>query len=323
MITTVCFDVVSKQLTENCLAADISELRVELNNVVWADVSDPTSQDFEDLAEEFGFHHLSIEDCRNEHQRPKVEEYPGYYFLVLYEAQLAGPSDRLELRELNIFLGKNYLVTVHSRPIRAIETARRLWSEWEDRSDQGAGLLAYLLIDAIVDDYLPLLDLVSERMDELEDSIFGEWRAEVIEEIFGIKKKLLYLRRSITPLRDVFNTLLRREQPIFPRETHVYFQDVFDHLIRVADTIDTLRDMLSSTMDAYLSVSGNRMNKIMKRLTSISTILMSVTLVAGIYGMNFVFIPETRWRYGYVYALLSMVAVGLALYAYLKKVNWI
>lgn len=323
MITTVCLDINSRQFTENCLAADISELRLEAQNVIWADVSDPTSQDFEDLAEEFGFHHLSIEDCRNEHQRPKVEEYTGYYFLVLYEAQLAGPNDRLELRELNIFLGKNYLVTVHSRPIRAIETARRLWGEWEDRSDQGAGLLAYLLIDAIVDDYLPLLDIVSEHMDELEDSIFGEWRAEVIEEIFGIKKKLLYLRRSITPLRDVFNTLLRREQPIFPRETHVYFQDVYDHLIRVADTIDTLRDMLSSTMDAYLSVSGNRMNKIMKRLTSISTILMSVTLIAGIYGMNFAFMPELRWRYGYVYALGSMVVVGLALYAYLKKVNWI
>jgi magnesium transporter len=323
VITTVCFNTLSREFTENCLAADISELRAEADNVIWADVSDPTSGDFEELAEEFGFHHLSIEDCRNEHQRPKVEEYTGYYFLVLYEAQLAGPNDHLELRELNIFLGKNYLVTVHSRPIRAIETARRLWGEWIDRSDQGAGLLAYLLIDAIVDDYMPLLDIVSERMDELEDSIFGEWRAEVIEEIFGIKKKLLYLRRSITPLRDVFNTLLRREQPIFPRETHVYFQDVFDHLIRVADTIDTLRDMLSSTMDAYLSVSGNRMNKIMKRLTSISTILMSVTLIAGIYGMNFVLMPELRWRYGYVYALLSMVVVGLALYAYLKKVDWI
>ncbi|HEV2904217.1 MAG TPA: CorA family divalent cation transporter, partial [Pyrinomonadaceae bacterium] len=137
------------------------------------------------------------------------------------------------------------------------------------------------------------------------------------------KKKLLYLRRAITPLRDVFNTLLRREQPIFPRETHVYFQDVYDHLIRVADNIDTLRDMLSSTMDAYLSVSGNRMNKVMKRLTSVSTILMSVTLIAGIYGMNFVFMPELRWRYGYVFALLSIVAVGLALYAYLKKVDWL
>jgi magnesium transporter len=323
MISTICLNNNSKTFDENCLAADISELRVDEGNVIWADVTDPTSRDFEELAEEFGFHHLSIEDCQNAHQRPKVEEYSGYYFIVLYEAELAGPHDRLELRELNIFLGKNYLVTVHSRPIRAIETAKRLWHEWTDRSDQGAGLLAYLLIDAIVDDYLPLLDLISERMDDLEDSIFGEWRAESIEEIFSIKKKLLYLRRAITPLRDVFNTLLRREQPIFPRETHVYFQDVFDHLIRVADTIDTLRDMLGSTMDAYLSVSGNRMNKVMKRLTSISTILMSVTLIAGIYGMNFTLMPELRWRYGYVYALLSMVAVGLALYVYLKRVKWI
>lgn len=323
MITVTCLNITTKQITDNCPVADISELRKDSQLVVWANVSDPTSQDFEDLAEEFDFHHLSIEDCRNEHQRPKVEEYTGYYFLVLYEASLVGGQDILELRELNIFLGKNYLVTVHSRPIRAIETARRLWSEWLDRSELGSGMLAYLLIDAIVDDYMPLLDIISERMDDLEDSIFGQWRAEVIEEIFMIKKKLLYLRRAITPLRDVFNTLLRREQPIFPRETHVYFQDVFDHLIRVADSIDTLRDMLSSTMDAYLSVSGNRMNKIMKRLTSVSTILMSVTLIAGIYGMNFIFMPELRWRYGYVFALLSIVGVGMALYAYLKKVDWL
>jgi magnesium transporter len=323
MITTVCLNTNSKEFTENCVNADISELREVEGNVIWADVIDPTSRDFEELAEEFGFHHLSIEDCQNAHQRPKVEEYAGYYFIVLYEAELVGEKDRLELRELNIFLGKNYLVTVHSRPIRAIATASRLWHEWTDRSEQGAGLLAYLLIDGIVDDYLPLLDIISDRMDDLEDSIFGEWRSESIEEIFGIKKKLLYLRRSITPLRDVFNTMLRREQPIFPRETHVYFQDVFDHLIRVADTIDTLRDMLGSTMDAYLSVSGNRMNKVMKRLTSISTILMSVTLIAGIYGMNFALMPELRWRYGYVFALASMVVVALSLYVYLKKIKWI
>jgi len=323
MITTTCLNTVSKQFTENCVVADISELRSEAQNIVWADVSDPTSEDFAELAEEFGFHHLSIEDCRHEHQRPKVEEFTGYYFIVLYEAELVGPHDLLELRELDIFLGKNYLVTVHSRPIRAIEIARRLWGEWTDRSEQGSGLLAYLLIDAIVDDYLPLLDVISDKMDYLEDSIFGEFRAEAIEEIFGVKKKLLYMRRAITPLRDVFNTLLRREQPIFPREIHVYFQDVFDHLIRVADTIDTLRDMLSSTMDAYLSVAGNRMNQVMKRLTSISTILMSVTLIAGIYGMNFVFMPELRWRYGYVLSLLSIVGVGLALYMYLKKVKWL
>ena len=127
----------------------------------------------------------------------------------------------------------------------------------------------------------------------------------------------------MTPLRDVFNTMLRREQPIFPREIYVYFQDVYDHLIRVADTIDTLRDMLGSTMDAYLSVSGNRMNMVMKRLTSIATILMSVTLVAGIYGMNFDIMPELHWRYGYVFALLSMIGIGVGLYFYLKKVDWL
>ncbi|HLL16912.1 MAG TPA: magnesium/cobalt transporter CorA [Pyrinomonadaceae bacterium] len=323
MIRTVCLNTQTKSFTDDCIAADISELRIEPQNIVWADVTDPTSSDFEELAEEFGFHHLSIEDCRNEHQRPKIEEYAGYYFIVVYEAELAGANDRLELRELNIFLGKNFLVTVHSRPIRAIDTASRIWHEWTDRAEYGSGVLAYILIDAIVDDYLPLLDVVSDRMDDLEDSIFGEFRPEAIEEIFAIKKKLLYLRRSITPLRDVFNVLLRREQPIFPRETHVYFQDVFDHLIRVSDTIDNLRDMLSSTMDAYLSVSGNRMNQIMKRLTSISTILMSVTLVAGIYGMNFDKMPELKWEYGYVYALLSMVGVGLALYVFLKKVKWL
>ncbi|HEX5708517.1 MAG TPA: magnesium/cobalt transporter CorA [Pyrinomonadaceae bacterium] len=323
MITTTCLDSETKKFTQDFPAAEISDYCGVEQNVVWADVTDPTGKDFEELAEEFNFHPLAIEDCRNAHQRPKIEEYNGYYFIVVYEAALVGPSDDLELRELNIFLGPNYLVTVHSRPIRAIETARRLWGEWTDRADHGAGLLAYLLIDAIVDDYMPLLDVLSDRMDDLEDDIFGNFRPESIQDIFRIKKQLLYLRRSITPLRDVFNTMLRREQPVFRRQTLVYFQDVFDHIIRVADTIDTLRDMLGSTMDAYLSVSGNRMNQVMKRLTSISTILMSVTLIAGIYGMNFHLMPELGWRYGYVFALLSMVVVGLAIYFYLRKIRWL
>ena len=178
-------------------------------------------------------------------------------------------------------------------------------------------------MDAIVDDYMPLLDILSERMDDLEDQIFGVFQPEALEEIFRIKKQLLYLRRAVTPLRDVFNTLLRREQPIFARETHVYFQDIFDHLIRIADTIDTLRDMLGSTMDAYLSVQSNRMNIVMKRLTSIATILMSVTLIAGIYGMNFRHMPELDWKFGYTFALSTMVVVGFGLYVYFRKIKWL
>lgn len=322
MIRTLVLNRESRTFTRYNNPEEISELCSLAPNIVWVDVADPTSEDFDELAKEFGFHALSIEDCRNEHQRPKVEEYQGYYFIVLYEAQLV-LGRRLELRELNIFLGKNFLVTVHSQPIVAIEVAERLWREWSDLAERGTGLLAYLLIDSIVDDYMPLLDALSDRMDELEDQIFVDFKVEALEEIFRIKKELLFLRRSVTPLRDVFNTLLRREQQIFSRETHVYFQDVFDHLIRVADTIDTLRELLGATMDAYLSVSGNRMNMVMKRLTSISTILMSVTLIAGIYGMNFDFMPELKWRFGYIGALGSMLAIGVAIYLYFRRIKWL
>jgi magnesium transporter len=322
MIKTLVLNRESRTFTRCDNPEQISELCALSPNIVWVDVADPTSEDFEELAKEFGFHALSIEDCRNEHQRPKVEEFQGYYFIVLYEAELV-MGRHLELRELNIFLGKNFLVTVHSQPIRTIEIAERLWRGWTDLAERGTGLLAYLLIDTIVDDYMPLLDSLSDRMDELEDQIFVDFKAEALEEIFRIKKELLFLRRSVTPLRDVFNTLLRREQQIFSRETHVYFQDVFDHLIRVADTIDTLRDLLGAIMDAYLSVSANRMNVVMKRLTSISTILMSVTLIAGIYGMNFDFMPELKWRFGYVGALGSMLLIGIAIFLYFRKIKWL
>ena len=322
MIHTLVLDREARTFTQVAEADAISGLCSNDSKIVWVDVSDPTSLDFDNLARQFGFHPLSIEDCRHQHQRPKVEEFPGYYFIVLYEAVL-NDVGRMQLGELGIFLGKNYLVTVHSEPIRAIETAERLWRSWTDLAERGTGLLAYLLIDAVVDDYLPLLDTVSDRMDSLEDRIFADFQDESLEEIFRIKKELLLLRRAVTPLRDVFNTLLRREQPIFSRETHTYFQDVFDHLIRVADTIDTLRDMIGSMMDAYLSISGNRMNLVMKRLTSIATILMSVTLVAGIYGMNFDYMPELKWRFGYVGALLSMLVVGLAIYSHFRRIKWL
>ena len=322
MLNTLVLDRESRTFTRVNDPDQISSLCEIKPNIIWVDVADPTSQDFDELAKEFNFHALSIEDCRNEHQRPKVEEYQGYYFIVLYEAELV-EGRHLELRELNIFLGKNYLVTVHSQPVRAIQTAERLWRGWTDLAERGTGLLAYLLIDPIVDDYMSLLDTLSDRIDDLEDQIFEDFQSEAIQEIFRIKKQLLFLRRSVTPLRDVFNTLLRREQPIFSRETHIYFQDVFDHLIRVADTIDTLRDMLGSTMDAYLSVSGNRMNMVMKRLTSISTILMSVTLVAGIYGMNFEHMPELGWKFGYIGALILMLVIGLALYYYFRAIKWL
>lgn len=322
MITTIVLDRAERSFNRISDTTQIAQLCAEQKNVLWVDVSHPTKDDFEILTREFGFHHLAIEDCRHGHQRPKVDEYHGYYYLVLYESEIV-KDNRLEMRELNIFLGKNYLVTVHNQPIRAIATAERLWRGWADLAERGTGLLAYLMIDSIVDDYMPLIDDMSDNLDDIEEQIFGDLQHESLEEIFRIKKQLLFLRRAVVPLRDVFNTLMRREQPIFSRETMVYFHDVYDHLIRVADSIDTLREIVASTMDAYLSVTSNRMNLVMKRLTSISAILMSVTLIAGIYGMNFKFMPELGWRYGYVGALILMLFTGLALYFYFRRIRWL
>lgn len=322
MIKTLSLCTTDKTFTKDFPVAEISDQCALADRIVWVDVSDPTGEDFSHLADEFHFHPLSIEDVRQEHQRPKIEEYPGYYFLVVYEAELR-PEGALELRELSIFLGKNFVVTVHSQPIKAIGVAERQWRDWPEHGLEGSGLIAYLLIDAVVDDYLPLLDQVSDRIEDVEDHIFRKFSAEAIQEIFYSKKQLIYLRRAVAPLRDIFNRLMRREIPIFTDRTYLYFQDVFDHVLRVTDTVDTLREMLSSTMDAYLSISGNRMNLIMKRLTSISTILMSVTLISSIYGMNFMIMPETEWKYGYVFALSIMLVIGMVLFVFLRRTRWL
>lgn len=322
MIDILILDRTTGRFTSNPRTELLSDYCAKPDNIVWVNVAAPTDADFELLEHEFRFHHLAIEDCRHGHQRPKIEEHHGYYYIVLYEAGTDSDGN-LVLRELNLFLGRNYLVTLHTQPLQSIATVERIWRSRTDQADFGHGMLTYLLTDTIVDDYMPILDAMSDRLDDLQESIFEEFHQDALREIFRIKKQLLLLRRAVVPLRDVFNVLMRHEQPLFPRETLIYFQDVYDHLIRIADTIDTLREIVTSTMDAFLTVSGNRMNFVMKRLTSISAILMSVTLVAGIYGMNFAVMPELGWRYGYVGALGVMLGLAVALYIYFRRINWL
>src|SRR5262245_1496444 len=171
MINTLVLDRSTKTFDHISDPALISDHCARPSEIIWVDVSDPTSRDFDDLAREFGFHPLSIEDCRHQHQRPKVEEYPGYYFIVIYEAEMQADC-QLELRELGVFLGANYLVTVHSQPIRNIEKAQRLWRQWADLAERKTGLPAYLLMDGIVDDYMPMLDDFSDRLDDIEAQVF-------------------------------------------------------------------------------------------------------------------------------------------------------
>lgn len=322
MITTQVFYQTTKSFKKLSDPTKIAELKTSKDQVLWVDVTNPTSEEFHCLQEQFGFHPLAMEDCRNPHQRPKIEDYHGYYFLVFYDATLNDESE-LELQEINMFLGQNYVVTVHRKPYAALSEAEVQWRNWTDLAEQGAGLLAYIILDVVVDRYFPVLDSISDRIDEMEDALFEATDTHELEEIFQIKKQLLKLRRSVSPLRDALNTLLRREQPIFAREIHYYFQDVYDHLIRVADMIDNTRDLLSSTVDIYLSIQSNRMNMVMKRMTAVSTILMTMAIIPGVYGMNFKIIPEIEWIHGYYWALGLMLLIGTAEVVFFRRIKWL
>jgi magnesium transporter len=302
---------------------DISEVRLETGKVIWLDIRDPDDADLALLAEEFDFHPLAIEDCRNAHQRPKLEQYDRYMFLVLYEAGLDPRSGHLKPTELNVFLGENYVVTIHRGPAPVIDTVQTRWESNNAFVDEGASYLAYLIIDATVDGYFPLVDSFTDRLDGVESSIFDRFDERVIETIFDLKRDTLLLRRIVTPLRDVFLMLLRGPNARFGERTYVYFQDVLDHLLRVADSIDAQRDLVTSSLDAYQSAVSNRTNDTMKKLTVLSTVLMTMALIAGIYGMNFVFMPELGWHHGYYGARYMMLTAGLVLAALFRWKRYI
>jgi magnesium transporter len=322
MITTLIFHKNSKTFKKLSDPTKIADLKTSTEQVLWVDVTNPDAEEFRCVEEQFGFHPLAMEDCRNAHQRPKIEDYHGYYFLVFYDATLSEKGE-LILQEINMFLGHNYIVTVHRKPYDALSEVETQWRNWTDLAEQGAGLLAYLILDVVVDRYFPVLDSISDRIDEMEDALFKASDTAEIEEIFQIKKQLLKMRRSVSPLRDALNTLLRREQPIFAREIQYYFQDVYDHLIRIADMIDNTRDLLSSTVDIYLSIQSNRMNMVMKRMTAVSTILMTMAIIPGVYGMNFVRMPELQWFNGYYWALGLMLLVGSSVVIFFRWIKWL
>ena len=300
----------------------IDHMLQEPDNIVWLDISDPNEHDIGILRDEFHFHPLSIEDAMRGHQRPKIESYSKYYFLVFYAVRYCD-DNTIETQQLNLFLGKNYIVSVHNGEFQQVKETISRWRAPESPLGNTVGALLYALLDSIVDDYFPVMDQVAEHIDELEDAIFEEFDQNAIQSIFSLKRDLLQVRRIIAPERDVINTLLRREVPVFQPEDIVYLQDLYDHVVHVADSLDVYRDLLSSALDSFLSVQSNNLNQIVKILTIASIVLMSNGLIAGIYGMNFAFVPELQWRFGYFYALGLMLTVSFGLVLFFRYKKWI
>lgn len=292
---------------------EIDVLRRKPEHVVWLDIASPTADDIALLRDEFGVHPVALEDLEKRKQRPKMDTYSEQQMIVAYEVLPAAQKTRsFQLGELHVFAGAGYLVSVRWNDSPAIQDVDRRFRARPDAVARTPGSLLYAILDAVVDGYFPLLDRLTDLIEDIEDRILrGGEIQQTLRTILGLKRELLELRRNLAPLRDVANALLRRDLPLVDDASAPYFQDLYDHLVRVLDQLDLQRDLLASALEANLSVTSNNLNAIMKRLTALTVILMVPTLIAGVYGMNFRNMPELSWPLGYPLALgLMLVTMG-------------
>jgi magnesium transporter len=291
----------------------LSELLPDRRNQLWLDISDPGPAEVALLRREFGFHELALEDMTRPHERPRCDAYGGYYFIVVYAAE--HPGDTFLPRELNLFWGENYLVTIHRRAeavLTVLEQACRRWERNDRRQTYGVACLAYTLFESLVDGYFVVEDRVRERIEGIEDAIFKGTEGAA-KDLFRLRKELLRVPRLLAPTSYVLAEVLRRERAI-PEGLRPYFADVQDHAVHVLAELDTYRDLLSAALDVHVFHAFNRLGKIMQRLTAITVIIMVPNFVASIYGMNFTHLfPPSDWQYGFLLVvgfLLCMVAWG-------------
>lgn len=327
MIKSIYCDIHNHAFAQTADMQQVTELLNDPKHVFWLDVLNPTEQELATIARLFHLHPLAVEDASNEHQRPKVEEYENFLFLVFHTVNLDNNKQKLFINELDIFIGQNYLITVHTTPVKELDEVEQRWKRSNTQTEKGIGILVYSLLDTVVDHYFPVADELVDQAENLEDRMFESSQAVVRErqltlDVLALKKQFLAFRRIASPERDVLNMLTNRDSPFFNEHITVYFRDVYDHVTRLNDILDLYRDQLSTIMDANLSIVSNDLNKIMRTLTVMSIILMVDALVVGIYGMNFDFIPELHWHYGYFGVLIFMAIASGLLMLFFRKIKW-
>ncbi len=292
-------------------------------NTVWVDIQDPGPEEQSLLLEEFGFHPLTVEDVARGHQRPKVEEYPGYLFAVTYGVGEGPATDGVKLAEVMLFIGRNYLVTIHRGRLTAIEEAMTRWTRGGPLLQEGVGFLVYTVMDAIIDGYFPLIDAIEDQVEGLEEETLEAARTAGVERLLRFKRTLFTLRRVLFPLREVFHVFLRRDKPIFSANTLAYFQDVYDHILRLLDVLDIEREMLAAALDAHLAVISNRLNTTMRTLTVITVAVALVGSVFGAWGMNFEAIPLAGSPWGFWAVACGAVLLVVTALTYSWKRGWL
>jgi len=291
--------------------------------VRWIDIKEQSEVEMAVLSERFRFHPLTLEDCLHFDQRPKVEEYEDYLFVVLHAFACSDEKAcDIEPKEVHLFLGReNYLITVHTSDVAAIDAMWKRAAGDGALAARGADFLLYLVSDAIVDGNFPLLDLITERLEAIEDSVLERHDPADLARIFELKRTLVLMRKVLSPERDVFALLSKRTDPRISEKTALYFRDVYDHLVRIYEAIDTARDLLGNALDAYLSMASSRTNEIVKRLTLLSAVFLPLTFVTGFFGQNFEHLPfhSNALMYGMVACCLAIPSVMVFVF---KRSGW-
>jgi magnesium transporter len=323
-ITVMAYDEERVEETEATGAGDCF-LLAGRPGVTWINVDGVHQTDIvERVGECLQIHPLVLEDIVNTDQRPKVEDFDDYVFLVARMLRYDGDGGGLQVEQISLLLGPNYVISFQEKPGDVFDPVRERIRNSRGRIRRmGADYLAYALLDALVDSYFLVLEQIGEEIETIEDRLVTDPRPDTLQTIHDLKRDTVFLRKSVWPLREVASSLERGETSLIGEEILIYLRDVYSHTIQVMDTVETFRDMISGMLDIYLSSISNRMNEVMKVLTIIATIFIPLTLIAGIYGMNFQYMPELSSRWGYPAVWLVMLAVAAVMLIYFRRKKWL
>lgn len=301
---------------------EISDVLARVGTFVWVGLYEPDEPLLEKMKEEFNLHELAVEDAHNAHQRPKIESYGNSLFVVLMTAHLEGA--KVAYGETHLFVGPNFLVSVRHDESASYASVRERCEQTSNMLAKGPGFALYAILDFVVDNYLPIVEQFERDFEVLEKDIFGgDFDKLVIERIYDLKRELLRLRNAALPVADICSELMRFHDTLIPKELRAYFRDVKDHVGRVVGMLDNMREMLTSAMGVNLALVGVRQNEVVKRLAGWGAILAIPTVVFSLYGMNFEFMPELKWHYGYPAAVAFTVGACAFAFRRLRATGWI
>jgi len=323
MVRTRCY-LGGKLYAEGFAIADVSEYLADPARTVWFDVCTPDTADLEAIREELGLHDLAVEDVLQPGQRPKLDHYPEHLFVVVYSLDFDSASGRLRGHELGMFVTRNALVTVRADDGFAIDEVVKRWDDSPGLAGSGVAFLLHGVLDYAVDTHFDAVQALDNEIDGLEDQLLDEGATDsaLQRRTFELRKSLVMLRRLAMPMREVVNTLMRRDLAVVDQATTPYFQDVYDHVLRVAEWTDSLRDLLTNIFETQLTMRGNRQNVIMKKVTSWAAIIAVPTAVTGFYGQNLPY-PGFQQHWGFWLSTMVIVAGSVALYVTFKAKDWL